>query len=42
MQFIEYRPAIVLLHADGSHSVIRKAENLESMCQRDCLPAHLH
>ncbi len=40
MQFIECRPAIVLLHADGSHSVIRKAENLESMCRQDRPPAH--
>lgn len=41
MQFIEYRPAIVLLHPDGGHSVIREAENLESMCQHDRLPPHL-
>lgn len=41
MQFIEYRPAIVLVHQDGRHSVIRVAEDLASMCQHDRLPDHL-
>jgi diaminopimelate decarboxylase len=41
MQFIEYRPAIVLIHEDGGHSVIREAENLADMCRHDRLPPHL-
>lgn len=41
MQFIEYRPAIALVHGDGSHSVIRKAENLAVMNGQDVLPEHL-
>ncbi|MCX7091304.1 MAG: alanine racemase [Legionellales bacterium] len=41
MQFIEYRPAIVLIHADGKHSVIRRAENLEVMTGQDVIPRHL-
>lgn len=41
MQFIEYRPAIVLLQEDGRVSVIRRAENLEVMCAQDELPEHL-
>jgi diaminopimelate decarboxylase len=41
MQFIEYRPNIVLIHADGGHSVIRRAEDLEVMCRQDELPEHL-
>jgi diaminopimelate decarboxylase len=41
MQFIEYRPAIALVHADGSHSVIRRAEDLAVMNGQDVLPTHL-
>ena len=41
MQFIEYRPAIVLLQTDGQVSVIREAENLQSMCSHDRIPEHL-
>lgn len=41
LQFIEYRPAIVLIHADGQHSVIREAEKLEDMCRHEHRPAHL-
>ena len=41
MQFIEYRPAIVLIHNDRSHSVIRRAEDLSVMNQQDSLPMHL-
>lgn len=41
MQFIEYRPAIVLIHADGQHSVIRRAEDLEVMKRQDVIPFHL-
>lgn len=41
LQFIEYRPAIVLIAEDGKVSVIRRAENLEVMCAQDELPEHL-
>lgn len=41
MQFIEYRPNVVLVHEDGSHSVIRQAEDLAYMSAKDCLPEHL-
>ena len=41
MQFIEYRPAIVLIDESGQTSCIREAENLESMCSQDRLPDHL-
>jgi diaminopimelate decarboxylase len=41
MQFIEYRPAIVLIQEDGRVSVIRRAENLDVMCAQDELPEHL-
>lgn len=41
MQFIEYRPAIVLIHTDGKHSIIRQAENLNTMNQQDVIPQHL-
>lgn len=42
MQFIEYRPAVVLLHAESEAvSVIRRAENLESMLSHDALPPTL-
>lgn len=42
MQFIEYRPAVVLLHeASDQVSVIRQAESLEVMNAQDRLPEHL-
>jgi diaminopimelate decarboxylase len=41
MQFIEYRPNIVLIEESGNCSLIRKAENLESMMAHDRLPEHL-
>lgn len=41
MQFIEYRPAIVLIGTDGEVHLIRQAEDLEVMCQQDRLPRHL-
>lgn len=41
LQFIEYRPAVVMIHADRSVSVIRSAEDLDSMCAHDRLPPHL-
>jgi len=41
LQFIEYRPAVVLIHQDGEHSVIREAETLADMNRHDRLPSHL-
>ncbi len=41
LQFIEYRPAIVLIDEQGGVSLIRAAENLEVMCAQDRLPPHL-
>jgi diaminopimelate decarboxylase len=40
-QFIEYRPNVVLVHESGDCSVIRSAENLETMMAHDQLPQHL-
>ena len=44
MQFIEYRPATVLIHGDTRQpevSMIRVAENLDVVCGPERLPAHL-
>ena len=41
MQFIEYRPAVVLIHGDREVSLIRAAEDLEVVCAQERLPAHL-
>jgi len=41
MQFIEYRPAVVLIHGDREVSLIRAAEDLEIVCAPERLPAHL-
>ena len=41
MQFIEYRPNVVLVHESGEVSVIREAENLAVMSAQDRLPEHL-
>ncbi|HNB24869.1 MAG TPA: hypothetical protein PKZ32_20780, partial [Candidatus Melainabacteria bacterium] len=41
MQFIEYRPNVVLVHENGDCSVIRMAEDLSVMMQQDRLPEHL-
>ena len=40
-QFIEYRPAIVMLAENGTPHLIREAENLAVMCAQDRLPKHL-
>jgi diaminopimelate decarboxylase len=42
LQFIEYRPAVVMIHEDRTVSVIRRAEDLDSVCVHDHLPAHLN
>jgi diaminopimelate decarboxylase len=41
MQFIEYRPNVVLIDEDRKVSVIRRAENLAVVTAQECLPAHL-
>lgn len=41
LQFIEYRPNVVMVHEDKSVSIIRKAEDLQSMNSQEQLPAHL-
>lgn len=41
LQFIEYRPAVVLVQEDGEVCVIRRGENLESMMAHDELPERL-
>lgn len=41
MQFIEYRPAIVLAHSDGEVSVIRAREDLGSLMAAEHVPGHL-
>jgi len=42
MQFIEYRPAIVLITEQGGVEVIRERENLNDMTRLESVPAHLH
>jgi diaminopimelate decarboxylase len=41
MQFITYRPAIVLIGRDGQHEVIRERENLETILERERIPSWL-
>jgi diaminopimelate decarboxylase len=41
MQFIEYRPNIVLIDLEGQTHLIRRGEDLDSMCAHDRLPGHL-
>lgn len=41
LQFIEYRPNVVLVHEDGNVSVIRRKEDLSVMMAQDELPPHL-
>jgi diaminopimelate decarboxylase len=41
MQFIEYRPATVLIHGDHEVSVIREAEDLSVVTGPERLPIHL-
>lgn len=41
MQFIEYRPNVVMVAEDGSVSVVRAAEDLTVMTAQERLPAHL-
>ncbi len=41
MQFIEYRPAIVLINEDGVPELIRRRETLEDMTANEILPDRL-
>lgn len=41
MQFIEYRPNIVMVHEDSSVSVVRHAEDLQVMTAQEVIPDHL-
>jgi diaminopimelate decarboxylase len=41
MQFIEYRPSVVLVGEDGSVDVIREAENLSDIERREHVPERL-
>jgi len=41
LQFIQYRPNVVLVHSDGRVSVVRRAENLDTINVQEQLPEHL-
>lgn len=41
MQFITYRPAVVLIGLDGEHTIIRRREDLDSVISHEELPAWL-
>ena len=41
LQFIEYRPSVVMIDINGVQSVVRRAESLEDIERLECLPAHL-
>ena len=41
MQFITYRPAVVMIAADGRHGIIRKREDLSTLLACEELPAWL-
>ena len=41
MQFIEYRPRVVMVHEDGEVSVIREAETLATITELERIPEHL-
>lgn len=41
MQFITYRPAVVMVGADGRHGVIRKREQLETLLASEEVPSWL-
>ena len=41
MQFITYRPAVVMIGMDGRANVIRRRENLEYVQELEEVPAHL-
>ena len=41
MQFIMYRPAVILIRSDGNPVLIREAENLEYVEEKERLPEGL-
>ncbi|NVK49879.1 MAG: diaminopimelate decarboxylase, partial [Cyclobacteriaceae bacterium] len=41
MQFITFRPAVILLDKEGNPHVIRKRENLETLNSQELIPEHL-
>lgn len=41
MQFIEYRPAVVLVCCNGEVAIVQERENLESFSCREKMPKHL-
>jgi diaminopimelate decarboxylase len=41
LQFIEYRPNVVMVHEDGEVSLVRAAEDLQVVIQQERLPEHL-
>ena len=41
LQFIEYRPNVVMVHSDGDLSVIREAEDLDRVTELERVPPHL-
>ncbi|MFN5857108.1 MAG: diaminopimelate decarboxylase, partial [Pseudanabaenaceae cyanobacterium] len=41
LQFIEYRPNVVLITESGAVELIREAEDLSDLERRERLPAHL-
>jgi diaminopimelate decarboxylase len=41
MQFIAYRPAVVLIGPEGQVDVIREAEDLSDIDRREKMPARL-
>ena len=41
MQFIRYRPNVVLIDTEGKVHLIREAENIEDIERRERLPEHL-
>lgn len=41
MQFITYRPPVVLVSPDGKHGLLRRGENLDSVLEHEEVPAWL-
>jgi len=41
MQFIEYRPQIVLISETGETQLLREAETLDDVTARERIPEHL-
>jgi diaminopimelate decarboxylase len=42
MQFITYRPAVVMIGLDGAVHLIRRREDLNYVQELEEIPAHLH